>query len=351
MSYAAALPAFSACRGPGAERSPRCTTAAAGKAGRRQRCPAREARCARLRPWAAGGQARPDQADRAPPPEPVKADPEATRVLDEAVKTLEKNPIQWLKTELWQQMDVQGLMVQCDGLFMYGPNYKLHLNLNLRRWRRGPAADHYLRRQHSMGGPELSPSKKEVQRIDWAKVVKTLSQPGVDPQEREQFVSSLSSSGVLPLLKSLRQDLALTKHEKTRWNDRDVIKLTGVWGGKIISAPVPAVQWPGALPRQCCLYLDSKTSFPYRVEWWGPSSPGLPDSTLLQLEFRDPKLNVGAVAGPHCRFLNISPATVQVQDLTNQLVGALQSNFDRRRGASRRRNSRPKKASSSLFAC
>src|SRR5205807_489012 len=102
-----------------------------------------------------------------PPPAPaVKADPEATRLLDEAVKNFEQNPVQWLKTEIWQQVDVQGLMFQCTGPYLYGPNYKVHLDLNV------SAGDLVNRLEIVCDGNtrwevrHLSAAKPEVQRTD-----------------------------------------------------------------------------------------------------------------------------------------------------------------------------------------
>src|SRR5205823_5791448 len=191
-----------------------------------------------------------------------------------------------------QQADVQGLVFQCDGLFVYGPNFRLRLDLNLRTGESGNRTETYCDGNTRWEVRHEPGRKPEARRLDWAKVNQVVNQSGVPAQDREQILSSLGFSGVLPLLKSLRQDLTLTKQEKARWNDRDVFKLTGVWKSEVLRMPIPTAQWPGSMPRQCVLFLDSKTSLPYRLEWWGPTAQGAPDSILLQLEFRNPTVNV-----------------------------------------------------------
>src|SRR5207245_9121799 len=40
-----------------------------------------------------------------PAPEPIKSDPEAQKILGDAINALETKPIQWFQAHLWQQLD------------------------------------------------------------------------------------------------------------------------------------------------------------------------------------------------------------------------------------------------------
>lgn len=280
----------------------------------------------------------PEKPTAAPAPEPIKADPGAEKVLDDAIKALQDKPIQWFQADLWQQMEVQGIMVRCDGPFIYGPNYKLHFDLNVR------TGDTVNRLEIRCDGAtrwevrQLKDSKKEVQRLDWGKVAKTLNQPGVEAQDREVFLSSQSFSGILPLLKTLRQDLALTKQEKVEWDDRPAVKLTGVWTSDIIRSPVPAHLWREALPRQCCVYLDTRSSLPRRLEWWGPSTQGGRDTLILQMELRNPKINVELSPERVAQVFKYSGlGDASVRDVTDDVVKSLQSQLERKRAMQRAR--------------
>lgn len=267
-----------------------------------------------------------------PAPEPIKSDPEAQKVIDDAIKALESKPIQWFQADLWQRMEVQGIMVHCDGPFLYGPNYKLHLDLNVR------TGDSVNRLEIRCDGAtrwevrQLKNSQKEIQRLDWGKVARTLNQPGVEAQDREMFLSSQSFSGILPLLKTLRQDFAFTKHEKIEWDERSAIKLTGVWASDVIRNPVPPHLWPGAMPRQCCVYLDTRSNLPRRLEWWGPSNQGGRDTLLLQMELRNPKINVELAPERVAQVFKYSAVSdVPIRDVTEDVVKSLQIQFERRR--------------------
>src|SRR5690348_2251022 len=55
------------------------------------------------------------------PDEPAKPDPDATKAFDAAIQNLEKNPLTWLETTLWQQMTIQGLVLQAEGMYFAGP--------------------------------------------------------------------------------------------------------------------------------------------------------------------------------------------------------------------------------------
>jgi hypothetical protein len=98
-----------------------------------------------------------------------------------------------------------------------------------------------------------------------------------------------------------------TEKEEVRRQDRNLIKLTGVLTLTSAEALAPAKEkWPDGLPRAARLYLDPKTLWPHRMEWWGPDPPRKGDVLLMQIEFRDPALNqpmsaercAGEFAGP-----------------------------------------------------
>ncbi len=47
---------------------------------------------------------------------------------------------------------------------------------------------------------------------------------------------------------------------------------------------------PPPQARRVCVFLDPRTMWPRRVEWWGETAEGDP-VTLAELEFRTPVLN------------------------------------------------------------
>ena len=74
------------------------------------------------------------------------------------------------------------------------------------------------------------------------------------------------------------------------------------------------MEWPHSFPRQCRLFLDARTRWPHRLEWWGPAPPRKGDSLLLQMEFRNPRLGQ-PLADAEFAF---QPGRSKVTDLTAQ---------------------------------
>ena len=43
--------------------------------------------------------------------------------------------------------------------------------------------------------------------------------------------------------------------------------------------------------RQCCIYLDTETFWPHRLEWWGAEKSSEPSQLLSQTEYREAIVN------------------------------------------------------------
>ena len=266
----------------------------------------------------------PATAATAPKPEaPPKADPAATQAFDAALQHLEKNPLNWFETTLWQQMTIQGLVLQSEGVYLSGPDHRLRLDLIVHcgetKGRMEVICDGTTFWESIQLGDK---EPKQVQRVDWAKVKATLKQPDVALYARDDFLQNMSFAGLLPLLQSLKQRLTFTNKEQVKWQGHDTVKLTGVWNPDSVKQIVPPGQpgWPPLMPRRCCVYFDPKTNWAYRIEWWGPSPPQATDALLLQMEFRNPKLNVPMSPERIARVFHYNPGTDQVTDRTNEQV-------------------------------
>jgi hypothetical protein len=296
------------------------------------------------------GPAVPGKPGTPPAPEPPKADPVAQKTLDDTIAYLEKHPIVWFDTNLWQQIDVQGLLFQSEGKYQYGPGFRLSLDFRLRTGENTGRLEMVCDGTTNWETHQVGDSKKYIQRLDWTKVMNTFRQGAAPPESRELFLTSKSFGGILPFIKTLRQSLTLTKQENVAWIDhvlddksvtktveRPVVKLTGAWSGELITKPIPANMWPPVLPRQCCLYLDEKTHCVCRVEWWGPVVQGAADSLLLQIEFRDAKINVELSEDRSAQVFKYNPGDGPVQDVTSEMVGQLQNHLDRTKSLPKRK--------------
>src|SRR5262249_218791 len=137
-----------------------------------------------------------------------------------------------------------------------------------------------------IGDKEPQPKKYAMKQV-----LETVNGPKATAQLRDGFMQKWAFAGIAPLLQGLQQRLVFTKRETERWQGHDVVKLTGSGNNEVSAQLQPDAKqpWPEYLPRQCVIYLDAKTHWPHRLEWWGPSAPVAGDSLLLQMEFRNPK--------------------------------------------------------------
>jgi hypothetical protein len=161
----------------------------------------------------------------------------------------------------------------------------------------------------------------------------------VPPQFRDEFLNGQSFSGVVPILKSLRANTLITKKEKVNWKGHPSIKLTGIWTTeniRDIARMFNATVWPAFMPRQCCIYLDEKSHWPHRIEWWGPAPPNRADALLLQMEFRNPKLNVVLTPDRVGQVFKYNPGESKVSDKTGETVEFLKNVIAQRKAPARR---------------
>jgi hypothetical protein len=265
----------------------------------------------------------PKPAPAAEPAKPAVADPEAKKTLDEAVKALDRNQLKWVETMLWQQVDVQGLVVQSEGIYLAGPDYRVHLNLKVR------AGDAAGKMEFICDGTTLwevmqfGEAKPTITKREIKGALDKLNGPAVTPELRDQYLQRWAFAGIAPLVKGLQHQMVFTKRETARWQDHDVIKLTGTWSADMVKqiTPDPKTPWPAYLPRQCVLYLDAKSSWPHRLEWWGPSPPLQTDALLLQMEFRNPKF--AEMSSDRCAKVFSFTAGKDAVDQTSQLIQEL----------------------------
>src|SRR5262245_6686035 len=62
-----------------------------------------------------------------PAPPPPKADPDAVKALDKALERFGPKQTGWIKTTIWQHLDVQGLTYGAEGVYLSGPNHRYRL--------------------------------------------------------------------------------------------------------------------------------------------------------------------------------------------------------------------------------
>ncbi|HEV3203376.1 MAG TPA: hypothetical protein VGY77_03285 [Gemmataceae bacterium] len=224
-----------------------------------------------------------------------KPQPEGTKILEEAVRVLDRKNHDWLETIFWQQADLQGLTFQTEGKYLSGPNYRLRLDLKVYL---GDSAGTMLVVSDGITMWErfqIGKSEKgEIRKMDLKKVLETVNSPNMIDQVRNEFFQKQSLAGVAPVLKNIQQQMIVTRMESMTWQGKKIVQLTLVWSeGTTKNFYSPKVPWQNFLPRQCVLNLDAdpQSRWPHRLEWWGPAGTADGDALLFQVEYRNPKLN------------------------------------------------------------
>jgi len=242
----------------------------------------------------------------APPPAlPLRPDSSAAHALAGALERLSADQTRWIKAQLWQKVDIPPLAFQAEGLYQGGPAHRLRLELRVR------SAGTLSRLLMVSDGQtlwqvrEVAGSPVSVSRMELPTVLEAVDRPEA-AAVRADFYQNQFFAGLVPLLRSLQEQVTFTRLENSRWREHHVLVLTGARSGAADSA------WPVHLPRQCRLFLDAQSLWPHRLEWWGPAPNSSGDMLLAQVEFRDPVLNQPASDDQ----FTFQPGQLPVDDVT-----------------------------------
>lgn len=249
-------------------------------------------------------------------PEP-RADAEAERCLQQALDAFTVERIAWLQMDIWQKIQLPTCAYEADGSYRLAPGQRFRLEMHTRAGE-GEGTLLSVSDGRTLWQAERpgSGTWENVTRLNLADVFALMNGP-VGPQLRKEFLQRPHFQGMTPLLINLRGRLVWAKIERLRSTNGERLHLVGVWPKEeAMKFAPPDRPWPTALPRQCHVYLDGRTSLPQRVEWWGPNAPGGDDRLLMQMEFRNAVFN-RPLPDEECRRLfAFQPGEAEVEDET-----------------------------------
>ncbi len=257
----------------------------------------------------------------APPPQPDAA---AEHCLDQAIELFKADRIRWLEATIWQKAQLPGFVYEADGSYRLAPGQRFRLEMHTH-----PAEGEGTMLSVS-DGRELWRAERSgqgawenVTHLNLSEVFAIMDGPA-GQRLREEFLQRPHFQGMTPLLRRLRYQLVWTQGELIRQNSGARIHLVGVWSKEEARKRVPPNQpWLVALPRQCHLYLDARTYWPQRVEWWGPHTSGGTDRLLVQMEFRNPVFNRPLSDETCARLFVFNPGTTEFDDQTASVAAEL----------------------------
>lgn len=201
----------------------------------------------------------------------------AAQLLERASAAVAPSQAPWLVTKTWQKQSFEDASFEAEGRLVRGPNHCARLELHVRAG--GEPAEVII----VSDGVVLAHVRKVAGEKDEVTTQQLSGQgaPPLTPPQIDFLLTAKGCAGPHGLLQQLRGMLENLRSETGTWQERPVIRLTGT---------AKAAQGEPA-PRTCHIYLDVRTLWPVRVEWWrtSPMSPG--PQPLLELEFREPILN------------------------------------------------------------
>ncbi len=249
---------------------------------------------------------------------PYRGDGTALRTLDQAVRALDMDRLGWLKADLWQQATLPTLTYLAEGTYLGGADHRLRLDLQVHvgamTSRMQVVSDgQTLWQIEQVGGGERTVAKVELNRV-----LEVLQKPETSAAQRAEFYGHQFFGGPVPLLQGLRDHVTFIRQDSVVWNGKPVRLLTGMREKRSSDK-----DWPAHLPRQCRLFLDARTLWPHRLEWWGPGLEPAGDTLLLQVEFRNPATLQSV---PEATFA-YQPGRAKVSDWTQTWTNGVKDNI------------------------
>ncbi len=258
-----------------------------------------------------------------PAPAP-RADAAAERCMDQALEMFKADRIKWLEMAIWQRAQIPGFTFEADGSYRLAPGQRFRLEMHT----------HLAEGEGTMlsvsDGRELWRAERSgdgawenVTHVNLSEVFAVMNGPAGE-QLRNEFLQRPHFQGMTPLLRNLRCRLVWARSELLRQANGERIHLVGVWSKEeALKHALPNQPWPSALPRQCHLYLDARTYWLQRVEWWGPSTAGGADCLLVQMEFRNPVFNRPLPPETCNRQFAFHPGAAEIEDETATLTAEM----------------------------
>jgi len=223
--------------------------------------------------------------------------PGGSEVLEAAARAFAPERVPWMQMTLWQRVDHADLTYEAQGRYLSAPGHRLRLDLKVVV---GHAQGEL---QMISTGTTLCCSSRldpdapaTVTTVDFARTAEqSATERGARPagniaEAAERILQEQGCPGVAPLLRTVRERLRDPHWKKGQWQEHEVIQVAGTWSSE---SGGPAGIQAALLPqlRECRVYLDARTLWPYRIEWWGSSSPRQQARPLMQVEYREPILN------------------------------------------------------------
>jgi hypothetical protein len=216
----------------------------------------------------------------------VPGTPGGLEFLDAALKTYAPDRVPWIEMTLWQRVQCDDLTYEALGRYLSAPENHLRLDVNVRMGETDGelqiVSDGKVVRCSCRFDREAPAAVREVDLVG--------SAAPDSASHREKLMQESGCPAIVPLLRNIRERLREPRYAASRWKGHDVVQVTGAWNDAGDNPPGLHTDWRQR-PGECRVYLDARTLWPHRIEWWGAPSKQKRKVLLMEIEFREPVLN------------------------------------------------------------
>ena len=214
------------------------------------------------------------------------------QLLERAIAAFAPARILWADVKFWQQTQEDEAVFEISGRYLAAPNLRMRLELFTQVGATRGELKMVSDGQRLWQWQRIGTQEPGITLVDLSDLDPGKTAPAALAQARADGLRDRGFAGVSTLLRTLRTRLQQLHGKAMRWKGLDVIQVTGTWPEDPAKlAAVPEYIRPRMVPRQCSIYLDARTLWPHRIEWWYSERPENAPVLLMQTEFRDPILN------------------------------------------------------------
>jgi hypothetical protein len=206
---------------------------------------------------------------------------DATRLLEKALGNLGGPRTAWMKTKIRQTITDADSKFVAEGFLQRGPNHCARLEMNVGKQGR----------LRVVSDGEVVAQVRNIPGKAPDVVVERFPDATADSADhisaaREKYLCGKSCGGPAALLQQLHKHLYNGKLQTGLLQGTAVIQVKG----EIDSGAMPMCAGTTMPVRHAYIYLDAKTLWPHRLEWWSRDKTNALRS-VLRLEFLEPQID------------------------------------------------------------
>lgn len=287
-----------------------------------------------------------DKADRTPKPGSKSPDQtpgkglelgkasDADKKLDEAIAKIEA--LATYQAGIRQTTEMLGYKFTSEGRCAFGPDYRMLYELTVHmtdRETKGTLLEVCDGRRHIRSQKILD--THDVIELNVEAIREIIEKPVFKKEARDELVRELGFSGIVPLLRGLRNTQRFDTIEEDTLGDAPVFILKGTWRDEVLNptgsgarGQKPTItQMPAHIPSKTTLWLGKEDGWPHRM-LLESAKKGATPPTVITLEFLNPQIG-GEL--PASLFAIELPADVKSHDQTpdyKRMLTALLQKFE-----------------------